>query len=635
MRFLAFTLIRRQFLRCPEQHPEHRAASAMMDLKDAGEKNTPKAAAGRRLRLHGKASKQTIASLARACEWALRAALREKCACAASVMLESAERRCAAILRSGGDRVAVTGLQMDKICGLFVRVSQLRRRLPELDRLVAPMVCKRAVSSSGDVCRDPAMCVAYAQLLNRLPRSAENAGAACALLRHIPGALGTSKDDADVYVSAARLCLAPSDASPDAECRRAAASDIMRVMTLVAGARQPQVTLPQVTLESTFTDVLVVNSELDENDSFMEDAILLSVSRGNVLVDSFDTVMYSMRPGEIAYNGAMVDVIFRGESGFGAGVAREWVTEVFLQLVHRRELFEVLPTDARVLHPVIGASTREQGDWYEFAGRMCALAIRMRAPISFYLSEAAYGMMLGGLPGPDWLRELDPQLHRSCMSVMRADPDALASMELTFEADMVPGGESVAVAEHNRELYVHLAAARRCAGRAGEAAAAMAAFARGLTAMSAVPWGPDDGASAITAVTDALRSVKSRVFNDAVGGAPSLSVAAWRSATCEIAPGASAEIMRTFWDAVGSMGDEERRGVLRFWTGALSLPASPPGTVSLQLRVTPGARLPTACTCLRQLRLPGACTTPAGMLSAFAIAIQNAISIEDDDNALL
>ena len=242
--------------------------------------------------------------------------------------------------------------------------------------------------------------------------------------------------------------------------------------------------------------------------------IFLCVSRSDLLYSSFREVMAVSR--EQWDECASIYVKFAGETAYGEGVARDWLTSVCQELFYgsssfsstttsssssssssrrpRRRLFKPCPGDPAVLHPfsadeesssLVSDEDEDEDDcgdeWFDFAGRLMGFAIKFSIPTGVFLSSSCIKMMSNRHVSLEDLRQVDPDIARSFESICRVAEEeevevaagtsaALSSlldaMQLTngfcalsahSPPPLFPGGEDVAVTRHTAAVYSNMA----------------------------------------------------------------------------------------------------------------------------------------------------------------------------------
>ena len=347
----------------------------------------------------------------------------------------------------------------------------------------------------------------------------------------------------------------------------------------------------------------------------------LDVHRDDCLASSYVQVM-RFEEDDFAADAAL-DVMFVGESGFGWGVARDWVCEVFQNLLEDDMLFQHAPGAPHVVH--MRADCPEVADRAEFVGRMLGLALRLDAPAGLHLSRATFAMVFGvGSPLEslalqellELLEEVHPEASRACRSVLgctsEAELDALGlpgfvlgladpATGKPLDHELLPGGAAVPLTLANRELYVRSVTERLLGTDADDVGCAAHALRRGFLNVCS--------RKHAAYVLAAVRAEGCAAFNQRVGGRVDVGANELRAVTesppaRHLAPAAAARVTEAFWEMVSCMDPPSRAALLRFWTGASSLSR---GT-RLQLilsRLEPcRGPLPSTHTCLSQLILP-------------------------------
>lgn len=325
-----------------------------------------------------------------------------------------------------------------------------------------------------------------------------------------------------------------------------------------------------------------------------------------------------------------LDVRFLGEPGFGEGVVREWVGQVSLDLFYRSGYFVPCATDPSVVHPNPElAADAETDTMMEFAGRILGIARRLGIPTGVHLSSACVRMVtMQGLSTQE-LNELDPVLAGSCNAIrlMPADEevDLGTFVSPAMSCELFPGGGNVCVRAEDRAMFADMLAECHLRGRNLSSLKASHGIMRGLMSVLACDYDND------TDTFTQICGMDAATFNATFGGqglAQDVDVAQWQGHTdvsayldAHTLPGEShvcdgeqvAAVARRFFVAVAGLTPQERRTLLRFWTGSPSLPHGGFSALDrrLRLEVSPspttlrGQRFPSAHTCVRTLVLPG------------------------------
>lgn len=389
----------------------------------------------------------------------------------------------------------------------------------------------------------------------------------------------------------------------------------------------------------------------DDEDAPQLDGIAVDVDRDNVLASTFDQIMM-LTPDNVRV-GSVVDVVYMQETGVGAGVMRDWMVHAWRDLADpARGFFCTSPVHPHVLHPNPEGETWQPGEFLvsmEFAGRMAGIAIRANAPTGFHLSRAMYRCMT---QDPSVvtnlsdrmldLAELQPDVARSCTAILgagdQAELDAMTipGFAVTDDVSLLPGvsaldAANVDVTMANRYLFVRLVA-DHYTGVRGNCRHAASALMRGLCFAT----GNDEVSTGDMAFIMSSRVSHSK-FNDVCGGevcVPVEELLRRTRVTFSDADGAGQQAAVTlFWEAVRRMTHEERRGLLRLWTGATSLATMSPlygsGTTMEVVFVEDDdtRRLPSSHTCYMQLVMP--CCADLARRLHMAIDYSSNTAIED------
>ncbi|CAO2162837.1 unnamed protein product, partial [Urochloa humidicola] len=170
----------------------------------------------------------------------------------------------------------------------------------------------------------------------------------------------------------------------------------------------------------------------------------LLVDRARLLPDSFGYVAHAT-PRELR---AAMSVAFKDEQAMGPGVRREWFCLVCQALFNPRlVLFSACPYDRRrfFINPTSVVDPLHL-EYFEFAGRMIALALRHRIHVGVFFDRTLFLQLAGRPVTLDDIAEADPSLHASCKKILEMDPTLVDSnaLELTFvREDEVLGSRTV------------------------------------------------------------------------------------------------------------------------------------------------------------------------------------------------
>jgi hypothetical protein len=477
-----------------------------------------------------------------------------------------------------------------------------------------------------------------------------------------------------IWEIACALYVAVHDARPRYLARQAADA-MLRLSQARWNVRSPLATTTSMTqpmspssaVLNLFQDLPVLSS--DDQEFISSNYACIEVDRMDALRSSYDAVMNGLGGDKRAMATlSFIDVIFTGESGFGLGVARDWASEAAIQIV-RAGVMRTCPHDPHVLHPDLewptstpepdshshphshpneelqfAASEHAPSDlWFEFVGRLFALAARMSAPTGYHLSNAFWAMVRGDREPLSLahLSQLEPHAAASLRAIVDAESDeAITDMSLSGfvvgdEAELlVCGSSDIPVTMENRHLFVQLATDLYCGKLYGRCLDYAYAVREGLRFIS--------GSSFDFHFYPVLRCVDAETFNNTAGGMITVNVPQVRMLTTVTAifgidDQERDNTVNTFWSVLESFSVHDRRRLLRFWTGCSSLPST--SAPSLQLVVFPPSRverLPSSRTCYQQIMLPAvvegmsAEERMARMSRSLRTAFENSSRLDDD-----
>lgn len=372
--------------------------------------------------------------------------------------------------------------------------------------------------------------------------------------------------------------------------------------------------------------------------------VVIHVGRYNLLASSFSAVM------EISdsewQDCETIDVRFTGEPGYGDGIVREWIGELCLALFYGSGYFIPCISDPSVVHPNPEMSDDpETHSMMEFAGKLLGIGKRLGIPTGVHLSNAAVSMITMQALQLGDLYQLDPVLAASCAAIRRmndpgdADVDLGSFVSSSMGCELFPGGADIQVRAHHRNVFADLLAECHLRGRHLTCMQSCHWIMRGMIAVLSSDFDNDDD------VFTQMCGMHADSFNATFGGqgrAQELDVGQWelhtdiciRMGAWADDTGADADVdatkmdtkspdvtavIRCFFGVVACLDHEQRRTLLRFWTGTPSLPhggfPALPGRLTLVVsclseregareKKGPG-RLPSSHTCVRTLILPG------------------------------
>lgn len=354
----------------------------------------------------------------------------------------------------------------------------------------------------------------------------------------------------------------------------------------------------------------------------------LLVDRARLLPDSFGYIVHAT-PQEL---GAAMSVAFKHEQATGPGVLREWFCLVCQALFNPRVvLFSACPHDRRrfFINPTSVVDPLHL-EYFEFAGRMIALALRHKIHVGVYFDRTLFLQLAGRPITLEDIADTDPSLHASCKKILEMDPGLVDSntLELTFVredevlgsrtvTELFPGGKDIAVTSENRCKYIDLLIQDRfvnCTRRQ------LAYFAAGFRTMfdKWKPW------------TEFFASLDNEDFDQMLGGSKgTIDVNQWRAHTDYRGYKEKDRQIKWFWKAVENMTVEQQGRLLFFWTSVKCLPSDGFWGLGCRLFIYRASssrdHLPTSQTCFYHLHLP-AYTSSSMMQSRLRVIVQEHVS---------
>lgn len=392
---------------------------------------------------------------------------------------------------------------------------------------------------------------------------------------------------------------------------------------------------PDIPLNVCIEDVVAIVPTAEDADVF------LLIDRNDLLASSFSAVMAVSR--ESWCECEFIDVSFAGESGYGEGILRDWLTSLAHELFLKTQFFVTCPEAPAVVHPAPACNDQDCA-WMNFAGRVLALGIKFGVPLGVHVSGAMLKLMTLRRVGLRDLHEVDPAMARTLRNMAAAASEAeVSAMGLDgFRApdgsELFPGGGEVQVLHSNCGVYADMVAQHVLAAGSVACMAALDGF------MHIV------GVDLIHAAFVTLSRMEAPGFNAMVGGDVSGDVcaSAWACHTLVqvvlTTPGphgnTADRAAHEFFEVVSELSPHERRALLHFWTGLRCLPAGGFGSLPNRLRLVlyptaPPERLPTVHTCVMSLDMPcgGGRDTMRAKLQQ-AILLSSGFEDDNDDDVL-
>jgi hypothetical protein len=361
------------------------------------------------------------------------------------------------------------------------------------------------------------------------------------------------------------------------------------------------------------------------------DIRISEIVRSDVLATSYVPVM-SLLPEQWAMCDTM-SVNFHGESGYGEGVAREWLgllaeemftSKYFTQCVNRPGTY----------HPV---ATTEDADIHhmEFAGRIIGMAIKLRINIPVKLSSAAVKMATMRQVDLYDLYEVDENIAKTCKHIVDSStPADFNAMSLDYFVgtngeELFRGSSKIPVTFENRVHYTSLVVSEYLHRVRGSCVAII----RGITD---VIYG-----DRVKIALVAMARMTPEAFNDVFSATDvTIDVEELKMKTGITLIGSKSDMthkntskaINTFFAMVRDMTPKERMALIRFWTGYHGLSSKGFDDMYMRLVLDMSAhagRLPTAKTCSMVMTVSGTVTSAKYMKERFVMAMA-ANEMEDD-----
>eukprot|EP00116_Pleurobrachia_bachei_P000016 sb/3460278/ len=327
------------------------------------------------------------------------------------------------------------------------------------------------------------------------------------------------------------------------------------------------------------------------------------VSRKALLANSFDSIMSKTSSDLIK----RLWVVFDGEPGLDyGGVAREWFYSLSKEMFNPYYgLWEYSAIDNYTIqiNPNSGMCNPEHLRYFEFSGRICAMAVYHGKLIDGFFIRPFYKMILGKQIVLDDMAEVDIETYNSLQWVMDNDPEDLfltfCAQESRFgeviETPLVAGGENIDVTNFNKVGYVTAYIQWKFANRIEEQ---IKAFKKGFAYI--------------------IPLSKLAVFDEneleyLICGIAQIDVEDWSKYT-EFKGGYSSthHVIVWFWKAIRSFDNEFKARLLQFVTGTSRVPmngfrelqgSNGPQKFCIEKWGSPND-LPRAHTCFNRIDLP-------------------------------
>ncbi|GJN03918.1 hypothetical protein PR202_ga21415 [Eleusine coracana subsp. coracana] len=188
-----------------------------------------------------------------------------------------------------------------------------------------------------------------------------------------------------------------------------------------------------------------------------EEPLEMLIDRSCLLSDSFEYVA------DATPEGLRDDlwVEFRDEEATGHGVRREWFCMVFQALFSPSQvLFSACPSDRRrfFVNPTSVMDPLHL-KYYEFAGRMIALALMYKIQVGVLFDRTLFLQLADRPVTLDDIADADPSLHASCKKILEMDSTIIDSNDLglTFvrEVELLGSRTVVELISRGRDIAVN------------------------------------------------------------------------------------------------------------------------------------------------------------------------------------
>ena len=361
--------------------------------------------------------------------------------------------------------------------------------------------------------------------------------------------------------------------------------------TTIRASSTRSTTVPRRTPLPTSRSLLLRERRSSERRS--DDSVSIFVSRVTAFADSVQYLLGSTN----AIMGYL-SVTFRGETGYGAGVTRDWFATVTSQILNRATgVFRASADDPHYVEINPSAPSNS----LRAVGRFMALSIAQDVPVPLNLPMMFYVRLLGQDITLDTIKKDEPLLFNTLTYVMDANADELAGLEITI------GTRAEAVTVSNRQDVVR----------------------RKLRSLI-----PETEFNFIRdAFNEVIPNVEARVTPQQlkliIEGEPNIDVELLlQSSTIYSGNSSQNTPNEAIWlyTILRSFNQSELRSFLRFVTGNSGLPHS---GGSLTISISPSfGRLPRAATCFKTLYLY-TYSSEAEMRRKLLLAINEAEGLED------
>ncbi|XP_051128795.1 E3 ubiquitin-protein ligase UPL5-like [Andrographis paniculata] len=348
-------------------------------------------------------------------------------------------------------------------------------------------------------------------------------------------------------------------------------------------------------------------SLLPEVNDDCEELQEMIIDRSHLLEESFNYISNV----DASFLHGAIFMEFKDEEATGPGVLREWFFVVCQAIFNpKNALFVACPDDRKRFFPNPASKVHPLHlDYFEFSGRMVALALLHRVQVGIELDRVLYTQLAGRKITLEDIKDADPYLYRSCKQILEMDPTVVDQdvLGLTFIDEieelgkrkivqLCENGENMVVNSNNREAYVDCLIEQRFVKSIADQ---VKHFAQGF---------------ADVMLSGNLRQVFFQVLElqdlDWLlhGSGVDIDVDDWKAHTKYSGFTETDDQISWFWKVVGEMTMEQKTALLYFWTSIKYLPIE--GFAGLDSRLlihkSNGScdHLPTSHTCFLRLCFP-------------------------------
>ncbi|KAK2962696.1 putative E3 ubiquitin-protein ligase SMURF1 [Blattamonas nauphoetae] len=260
-------------------------------------------------------------------------------------------------------------------------------------------------------------------------------------------------------------------------------------------------------------------------------------------------------------------VFVEGTNGVDANGSKRWAFTQLANTLQDDTHLALFSQDPRNTHQLTFNTQNQDGypeilQYYGLVGTLIGKAVLEGIPIPLRLNPFIWRQILGHPLHPHDLSEVNPILFAEFERLRQLDADSLEAESLNWivalpndtEEEVIPGGKDTPVQIYELSLYLDLAALTH-----------LRFYFQSITKMrmelySLIP-------------EHVLRVLSPEEFETVVCGQTVIDVDDWKANTVYSFPLTSSHLAaRSFWSAVEACSNDERRDILHFGSGLLTLP---------------------------------------------------------------